>query len=440
MRSITVKQLWWLHPAWLFALVVGSTMALAIAQTDQNYALYNTPKYVSAYHGVLAAGAIIVFVLGCQLALITGCFSKPNEVISLPQLKTIAHALFALTLFGYVVWLLVGIKNGFSPSIIRDIIFGDDAGITDGLKREIFKTIPGVTTCTQFAASAVLLGAFLFTKGYRQIAWAVAMVVSVTLVRSLALSERLALVELVVPLGLIIVRYFVIDRQLPIVFSWLMKAAPLLGVIFLMIFFGTAEYFRSWKFYQKDFDSVVEFTVWRISGYYTTAHNNSAMALATEDMFELPYYSIQSLWEFPGVSNSPIGYKNLTGVDPDEKLLYMLERFGTDELNNYGGLFAPAMDFGILGFFVFWFGSGFLSGRLYRSFMHGSIEGMMLYPVVVLCILEVPRHLYFSNQRIFPSLIAIVCVIWVVKRAASLPVVSPPSPGMLANKMSDRIA
>ena len=440
MGSISVKQLWWLQPAWLFALVVGGTMALAIAQTDQNYALYNTPKYLNASHGVLAAGAVIVFVLGCQLALLTGFASKQTEFTPVPQLKIIALALFALTLFGYVVWLMVGIKNGFSLSIIRDVILGDDAGITDGLKKEIFKTIPGVTTCTQFAASAVLLGAFLFTKGYKQIAWAVSIIVSITLIRALALSERLALVELVVPIGLILIRYIVFNRQLPIVVSWLMKGAPFLGVLFLMVFFGTAEYFRSWKFYQKDFDSVVEFTVWRISGYYTTAHNNSAMALATEHTFELPYYTIQSLWEFPGVSNSPIGYKSLTGVDPDEKHLYMLERFGTDELNNYGGLFAPALDFGILGFFVFWFGSGFLSGRLYRSFMHGSIAGMMLYPIVVLSILEVPRQLYFSNQRLFPSLVAIVCIIWVVKRAGTLPAAEMSSPGLLMSKMIDRTA
>jgi oligosaccharide repeat unit polymerase len=411
MNTVLNQRIWWLHPAWLFALIIGSTMALAISQTDQNYLLYDTPKYLNKYHGLLAVGSIVAFTIGSRFASVTGRIPFPIGKESLPWLKLCFYVLSGLSLLGYLIWLAVAIKNGFSLGLLREVLLGDDAKLAFVLSTEFFVNIPGVTTATQFAIAAVPLGVWLFSKGNRYVIVPVALLLVIGLMRAITLNERSAFIELIVPASIVAIRQFILHRPLPWLAVSSLRLAPFLGVFFLIFFFGCAEYFRSWKYYQKDFDSIVDFTMWRLSGYYTTAHNNGAMALETESDNHLPFYTFQSLWLFPGISKLPIGFANLVGFDALDRKEYMLERFGTIELNNEGGLFAPAVDFGVLGFLIFWFIGGFLSGRLYRSFILGSIAGIMFYPVFFLAILETPRLLYLSNTRSFPAIIAIIAII-----------------------------
>ena len=70
-----------------------------------------------------------------------------------------------LTIAGYGIWLLIGLRNGFSLGIIRDLLQGVDKSTADMIKTEIFPTIPGVTTATQFGIAAVLLGTWLYCRG-----------------------------------------------------------------------------------------------------------------------------------------------------------------------------------------------------------------------------------------------------------------------------------
>jgi hypothetical protein len=189
-----------------------------------------------------------------------------------------------------------------------------------------------------------------------------------------------------------------------------------LGIAALLLFFGTFEYFRSWRFYHQEFDSYTEFTLWRVSGYYVTAHNNSAMALETQPRYPLPYSTLRHLWSFPGLSRTPLGYAKLTGVDPVARHTEMLDRFGTPELNNEGGLFQPALDYGLAGYLLFWSGCGFVSGRLYRAYLVGTFAGVALYPLIIIAILETPRLLYLCYTRSFPPIVALLLISWLVAR------------------------
>src|SRR5262249_11864530 len=134
---------------------------------------------------------------------------------------------------------------------------------------------------------------------------------------------------------------------------WLLELAPVAGVISLVLFFGAFEYFRSWRYYRYEFDSYPQFVVWRVAGYYTTAHNNSAMALETLPPYPAPFATVQSLWTLAGMASKSLGYREVTGVDPDVRHKAMLEQYGTPELNNEGGLFQPALDFGLAGMLAF---------------------------------------------------------------------------------------
>jgi hypothetical protein len=65
---------------------------------------------------------------------------------------------------------------------------------------------------------------------------------------------------------------------------------------------------------------------------------------------------------------------------------------------------------------LFWLTFGVIAGRLYRGYLARALWGVLLYPVIVLSILEVPRHLYMCSVRLFPSLCLSLVLIYVVSR------------------------
>jgi hypothetical protein len=228
----------------------------------------------------------------------------------------------------------------------------------------------------------------------------------------LLISERLALIELAVPAVLLSLRLKLLTREnLSPKAVRRLALAPVAGIVGIVVLFGTAEYFRSWRFYQDRFDSVADFTLWRLSGYYTTGHNNSAMALKTRGTWPMPYYTLESFWRFPLIAGSSLSYSSVNGFDPEEIHRATLTRYGTPELNNQGGLFSPAMDFGWIGYVIFWGIYGFIAGRLHRGFLAGSLSGLLLYPLVLMSLLEVPRLLLLCSVRTFPSLVLLGAVV-----------------------------
>lgn len=413
-----LRRLWWLEPATLFAGVSGGTMLAAAWQSEDAYLLYGTPKFISAWHVLLAATAIAAFALGVRLGGATG--RQPRSTPSAAQriVKVWFWAAFGLTLFGYAVWLAVGVKNGFTLGMLREFLTTDDPLVGERIRTDLFVSLPGITTCTQFGVGAVVLGLWLYFAGYRRAIWAVMSLLVLAAARALVFSERLAVIELAVPAAILAMRARVLGRVWSPAIRRGLQLAPLAGVVGIVVLFGSFEYFRSWRYYQHQFDSYAEFTLWRVTGYYTTAHNNSAMALETQPRYPLPYATLRSFWSLPGLDETPLGYQRLTGVDPEARHEAMLERFGTPELNNEGGLFQPALDYGLAGLLLFWFGAGFVSGRLYRSYLVGTLAGLTMYPILVIAILETPRFLYLSYTRSLPAIALLVVVVWLAAGAS----------------------
>jgi hypothetical protein len=396
----------------LFCLVIGATMGAAAWQSDTAFRLYGTPKFIGAKHLLLAVGVMIAFGVGSRLATVTGKRSKvtPAAVAIDGRIQIWFWISFALTTFGYAAWLAVGVKNGFSIAVLRELLTTDDPLFAENLHKDMFNTIQGVTTCTQFGVAAVPMGVWLFFRGQRNVIGAIASMFGLAMVRAIVFSERLAVIELLVPATIVTLRMQFLGHRCSRSRRWLFELAPVAGVIALVLFFGAFEYFRSWRYYRYEFDSYPQFVVWRVAGYYTTAHNNSAMALETRPLYPVPFTTVQSLWTLVGMANQSLRYQNLTGVDPDTRHQTMLEQFGTPELNNEGGLFQPALDYGVAGMLVFWFACGFAAARGYRSFLTGNFAGIMLYSLLFLSILETPRFLYLTYTRSLPPLAMLVLV------------------------------
>jgi oligosaccharide repeat unit polymerase len=304
----------------------------------------------------------------------------------------------------------VGVKNGFSLAVLREFLVTDDPLFGETLHQEMFNTIQGVTTCTQFGVAAVPLGVWLYFRGKRYVLWPMAGLFGLAMVRALMFSERLAVIELLVPAAIVTLRMQFLGHACTKIRSWFFKLAPLIGVVALLIFFGAFEYVRSWRYYRYEFESYPQFVAWRVAGYYTTAHNNSAMALETLPPYPVPFATVQSLWTLAGMANQSLQYQNVTGVNPDLRHQAMLEQFGTPELNNEGGLFQPALDYGLAGMLGFWGLAGFVSGRAYRGYLARNLTGILCYALIFVSILETPRFLYLSYTRSLPPVATLLLV------------------------------
>lgn len=424
-----VRTPWWLHPGWAFAAIAGTTMAAALWQSDYDYSLYGTAKHLRTSHGAMALVAILIFAMSSLLGLQTGKVRGPGSPLDDATLLLWFRAAAGLTFVGYAIWLLIGVRNGLSLSVIRDFLTLTQRDAADSLKAEVFPTIPGVTTATQFGIVAAILGTWLTLRGVPGVRWPLALIFAITAVRALLLSERLALIELAVPCAVVAFRLIVLGRPAASAVRSLLPAAPLLGLAALVVVFGGAEYFRSWRYYEQEFDSFGRFTVWRVAGYYTTAHNNGAMALETRGQWPLPFSTLRPLWTLPGINQSPLAYEKLTGLNAGDVHTAMLENYGNPELNNEGGLFQPALDFGLMGFFLFWAAYGFVAGRAYRGFLEGTLGGVLFYSLVFLSLLEVPRFLYLFYSRALPALafllLLAIAAAWASRRA------TVPSPALL---------
>jgi hypothetical protein len=61
------------------------------------------------------------------------------------------------------------------------------------------------------------------------------------------------------------------------------------------------------------------------------------------------------------------------------------------------------LDFGFAGGMVYYLWMGLMLGASYRLFAQGQIIGLAYYPILLVGLLELPRELYWSNSRVFPT-------------------------------------
>jgi hypothetical protein len=423
----TIPWLWWLHPLVLFSIISLGTIHWAISMSAEGYRLYDCPKYIDASWYPIALLAVCAFAVGDLI----GKSVPPEAPTSWSSAATLLRRTFwictALTIFAYAVWLLVGIKNGFRPGMLLYFFSGaDDKLGTFELKERIFPTVPGITTLSQCGVAAVILGLLPPVWSAPRVKWAMVGLVGMGFLRGMLLSERLAFIELVMVMALVVLRIHVLSRSLsPRVLTGL-RVAPVLGPLLLLLLFGSFEYFRSWSYYQHRFNNIAEFTVWRVSAYYTTGHNNGALIHREWDRWPLPFQSITAVWAFPLVKYSPFSYEKLTGIDPDEKFDALLRFKAVEEYNNDSGLLAPFNDAGPLGMLGFWIVFGALAGWTQRSYIQGRLAGLCFYPLFFLTILETPRFIYLTISRATPPVLVflVLCYIW-RSRAARAP--APPA-------------
>lgn len=402
-------------------MMVPVTLGLAVRLSGTDFIDYfRTPKSLTTQTALLLAAGAGMLVLG---ALGTQIGRRPPrtegtwpwlDARQLAVLRRASTVLFWVAMVGYASFALAALRNGVRPGDVVAAFLRQD--VSSGDLEARIGTIPGVTTLTQVGvAYGIVATLLLIHRVDRRTIWRLVTLLVVTVVRAFLLTERLALVELVVPaLAVLALRgcqSTSARRRL------LLRVAPLPLVVLLVAGFAATEYSRSYTFFKtRTDDGLLLFSLKRLGGYYATAYNNGQVLLDHgEYPGRLPYTSLEAVWTAPGVEQLDL-YDRLTGRDREQAYERLLGTYASPEFNNPGGLPAPFVDFGVGGGLVFLFGVGVVTGLGYRAFVEGRPGGLLLYPVVVTGLLELPRFLYWTLGRTVPTVLALLLVIRALHR------------------------
>lgn len=416
------KVVWWLHPVTVFA---GLNALIGIAAWLVSPATYlqawRTPKYFSASTALLTAAAITAFVAGAWLSQA----QWPRHVqepewrgtVPLSQAMLLFKISFWACIIGYAFWTGFAISRGVGLDLLRSAFTGGAVDVVT-LKTDFLETVPGITTFTQFGIPAVVLGCLIGTGVGWRIVWRkLAIVFFLALVRALLFSERLAFLELAVPFIVCHMGQAPPWTRRPLLRT-LIRFAPALGAVALLLLFVGFEYFRSWSnYYSSTESSLLQFGSWRLLGYYATSLNNTAYLLSSiHQPLGAPYFSFSFLWRFP---NSLIG-----AIFPWVHLNFdsymdLLQYGANPEFNNPGGLLSPVIDFGAVGALAYWATMGLLTGFCYRLLLRKHPLGLCMYPVIYLALTETPRFIYWGTGRAFPALVYLLVSAILLRRWAA---------------------
>ena len=405
---------WWLHPSVAFSLPVVIAGMTAYGTAASSYlTFWRTPKYFDLSCLALVFGIVLVFAAGSLLggARRRGVSRESSSDwtggIRWQLVRVLFHVSFILTMLAYAVWFGVAIKNGLRLSIVSEVLHST-SGATYDIRDEYLKTIPGVTTATQFGLATVVLGVPLAAvTTWRRVRWQLLAVFVLAFARSFLNSERLAMIELLIPF---IVSYVYFRTPTSRRVEKVIRAAPLFGPVVLFFFFAAGEYFRSWaSFYASRESSFWSFMGLRLMGYYTTALNNGAMLwkISNPLSYRFEPVTLDFIWRFPLMDRVLPVLLPLWGVPAqvsDFRYDALLQATANPELTNPSGVFGPVVDYGVAPGLLYWFVSGVICGYLYKNLRQHKVAGIFLYPLVYIGLAEASRILYWAEGRLFPSM------------------------------------
>lgn len=403
------RSVWWLWPAAPIVLLVIPTLLAANAIDAEVYErAWRTPKILDAKWTLVLFAGMMALVIGTMVAAMAERSELRQPAKEWPSLSIGARivlgrmypALVILTLLGYVVWIGNGLRNGLTFADVNQVLTTQD-NFKLPIKQKL-ETLPGITTLTQVAVTAVIVGVLLdldspniwIRRAYR-------LVILLATIRGLMLAERLAAAELVVPL--IVLRGAALAHRLRGSKRLLLSWAPIIGAVALIGGFAASEYTRSWTFYENARDqSFAAFASERLLGYYATSHNNGVLILDHPTGTQLPIYTTAFAWEIP--PGSVIASESV--ISASDQRGDLLSKYANPEFNSVSGIASPFSDWGMFGGLVFFTVHGFLIGVLHLSFMRGRPIGVLFYPIVFIGLLEMPRYLYWYQGRATPALLA----------------------------------
>jgi hypothetical protein len=415
-----VGGVWWANPLSPILLVVLPAVLITWAVPESVFfQQWRTPKYFG-FPGMFRC--VIGGVLLCIGALVAtrgrlGLAAREQwPALSNVATSTLATAFrwtFRLTVLAYMLWTAIAIQRGLRLTTLVDAVQSQET-FNNQLKVS-FRTVTGVTTFTQLGIAASVLAAYLGMLRAPGVRRRFLILVVLSTLRGFFLAERLAIIEVVLPWVVIRSANLAATRSRSAGRA-LIRAAPLIAIPTLLFSFAMFEYSRSWTFARTRTDSTfAEFAAFRLVGYYATSFNNGELYRIEIDRSDKPPFdTVEFFWQAPLVS-SIVTYESATGGPPRGSVL---SAKANPEFNSPGGFSGPYTDYGDVGGALYFLGVGLVLGALYRSFAGSQLLGLLLYPVLFVGLLELPRYLYWAQGRATPAFVALIGVAWVIAARA----------------------
>ena len=319
---------------------------------------------------------------------------KPS-VNLIEGVRKIGIRLVQISIFGYIIWIVVDSESWFSYSSSGH-----------------FRTIPGITTFTQFLPVGVGC-LFYVQKMYETRIYNKTILFCILLVtyRTLINNERLALLEVLIPLGVIYLYFNSKQIRTP----WWVIYSLALFVVFSL--FAVTEYFRSWQSYKLEYGlTFMNFTTDRFISYYGTALNNGSIYQQIyPQISNLPVGILDWLWQFPVLGS--LLNSSLTNQDLVINWSQALKSYaGTDEYTNINSYFLILSEANLYILVAMFLILGGFFQTMYSKLHNPKSPYVIVLGSLLIGLLELPRLFWFGLGRAFPIVISSLLIYIYIKK------------------------
>jgi oligosaccharide repeat unit polymerase len=433
-------RVWHLSPIAMSIMVAAASIIPTALLDDQQFrSMWKSPKSVTTETLLLFGCGALALAFGALVTIAAHPHRQLNarwpqlDDASIQVLRRSSTVLTALTLVGYIGFVFLIARSGLGAT---DLLSSSRSDTSGPRVRDVVGTIPGITTLTQCGVAVAVVSSILLTQQFcRRELLKIVLILAPSIPRAYLFSERLAILEVMVPMIAIFCARLAVSEG-PKRFA--AQLAPIVGLPAAIALFSFFEYFRSWTFYRtrtsSDFGA---FAIERLAGYYATALNNGYLVLHYLDWpGRWPYDTIEAVWTAPLIKDSAL-YTRLTGHpmpygsgnEPVTALNEVLTQHANPEFNSPSGFAAPFIDYGTLGGVLFFFLIGLVAGFLYKGFCDGRPFGLLLYPIIYIGLLELPRSMHWSAGRTtYPWLALIVVAALLSRSQRRSPIADMPNP------------
>ena len=157
-----------LHPAYVMFWVCIPTLLHSYLISESEYhRLWNVEKFLQLPELLVMSFCVLCFILGTYASSFTK-YATPTETEQKLETRILDRVMWAgviLVIIANIIWYGMAVKNGFNLEMANESLNEEDTTIdVDYLKKEVFQTIPGVTTATQFALAATVMASYLFLR------------------------------------------------------------------------------------------------------------------------------------------------------------------------------------------------------------------------------------------------------------------------------------
>ncbi|WP_238297513.1 hypothetical protein, partial [Methylobacterium soli] len=400
-----IRPPWWINPIALLGVFILPVFLISTIYGADSLAINRIYSNYMDWESV-PAGICALFALCVGSGLAIWLAPASNNPLHLPEARTnTALIVLASLAIASQVFVIFDLVISY-PGLVMQAINGEQGAIYE--LHDTAVRIPGLTSLMNVrGVFFALVSACLLDRDFRLARWIwplYAALVVTTLMYSFIVSERVVIIEMGVAALLAPLTF----KLRP---SFFRATSPFVGMIGIFGLFAVGEYFRSWPFYQGTGIQFSDFAFDRFVGYFASSINNGAGYYLKTDPTLMPYWTAGWLHRFPLWDFLGISMDASSGV----QFQSFLNRFANPEFNNYSGVYAALIDFGLpLGclYLTIW---GFLGGLVYRSFVARGLLGLILYPVWIYGYFDIIRVFYWGEPRFVPLAGAAIAVYFYIR-------------------------